>query len=68
MPLLDATATADDDGSVTIFAVNRSMDSGVQLECDLRDFGPLTLSEHILLRHDRETQRSGAETSAAPLR
>jgi len=52
VPALDATATLGDDGAVTLFAVNRDMDSPIELACDLRAFGDLTLSEHIVLRHD----------------
>lgn len=52
VPLLDAAATMDDAGGVTIFAINRSMDSEMALTCDLRDFGPLRLAEHIVLHHD----------------
>ena len=37
VPLLDATATFDEErGSVTIFAVNRSVDDDLELEVDLR--------------------------------
>ena len=52
VPLVDATATMDDDGSVTIFAVNRDMEEDIELACDLRGFGDLKLGEHILLHHD----------------
>ena len=52
VPLVDATATMDDDGSVTIFAVNRDMEEDIELTCDLRGFGDLKLGEHILLHHD----------------
>ena len=52
VPLVDATATMDDEGSVTIFAVNRDMEEDIELTCDLRGFGDLKLGEHILLHHD----------------
>ena len=52
VPLVDAAATLGDDGSLTIFAVNRSMDSDIQLECDLRAFGELKPVEHIVLHND----------------
>lgn len=52
VPLLDATATMDDDGHVTIFAINRSMTEDLDFHCDLRDFGELVLEEHIELHHD----------------
>ena len=52
VPVVDATATMDDDGNVTIFAVNRDMAEDVLLTCDLRAFGDLKAAEHIVLHHD----------------
>ena len=52
VPLVDAAATLGDDGSVTIFAVNRDLKDDITLECDLRAFGDLTPEEHIVLHHD----------------
>jgi len=52
VPLVDATATLADDGSVTIFAVNRDMNEPIELDCDMRAFGDLKIEEHIVLHHD----------------
>ena len=52
VPLADAAATLGDDGSLTIFAVNRSLSEDITLDCDLRAFGPLKPVEHIVLHHD----------------
>ena len=52
VPLVDATATLGDDGSVTVFCVNRDMKEDFCLDLDLRSFGELRLEEHILLHHD----------------
>ena len=52
VPLLDATAVLEDDGSVTLFAVNRDPKEAIELTCDLRAFGKLMPAEHILLHHD----------------
>lgn len=52
VPLIDATATLGDDGSVTVFCVNRDLKEDFSLEIDLRAFDSLRLSEHILLHHD----------------
>ena len=52
VPTVDATATMDDDGSVTVFAVNRDLAEDAALDIDLRDFGGMRLAEHILLHHD----------------
>ena len=52
VPLVDAAATLAEDGSVTIFAVNRDMAEAIELACDLRAFGALRVVEHIVLHHD----------------
>ena len=52
VPYVDAAATLAEDGSVTIFAVNRSLEEPFELDGDLRAFGNLRLAEHILLHHD----------------
>ncbi|MBQ6173028.1 MAG: alpha-N-arabinofuranosidase [Clostridia bacterium] len=51
VPFVDAAATADDDGNVTIFAVSRSTDEATELTGDLRAFGDLRVAEHIVLTH-----------------
>ncbi len=51
-PVLTTAAVADDNGAVTLFAVNRSLDQELELNADLRSFAPLTCKEHIVLRHD----------------
>ena len=52
VPELDATATMAEDGSVTIFAVNRSMTDAIELSADLRDFDGLAHVEHTVMHHD----------------
>jgi len=52
VPLVDAAATLGDDGSVTIFALNRDMTEDITLDCDLRAFPGLVSEEHIVLHHD----------------
>lgn len=52
VPYIDAMATLEADGSVSIFCVNRDMEEDFNLEIDLRSFGDLQLSEHIVLHHD----------------
>ncbi len=52
VPLINAAATRGDDGSVTVFCVNRDLTEDFVLDIDLRAFGGLTLQEHILLHHD----------------
>ena len=52
VPLVDAAAVTGDDGSVTIFALNRDMQEDIMLNCDLRAFPGLKIGEHIVLHHD----------------
>jgi alpha-N-arabinofuranosidase len=52
VPYIEATATLEDDGSVTVFAVNRDSEEDTVLDIDLRAFGELRIAEHILLHHD----------------
>ena len=52
VPLVDAAGVLGDDGSLTVFAVNRDTKDAIPLECDLRAFGKLKIEEHIVLHHD----------------
>ncbi len=63
VPLLDAAATLGDDGSVTLFAVNRDGAEDIALSADLRAFGPLRVAEHSVLHHD---DVKAVNTEAAP--
>ncbi len=64
VPVIDAAATMDEQGNVTIFALNRDMQEDVALSCDLRAFGALRLAEHIELHHD---DVKAVNTEDAPL-
>ena len=52
VPDVDCAATLEADGSVSIFAVNRSLDEDYVLDMDLRSFGAFTKIEHTVLHHD----------------
>ena len=52
VPLVDAAATMDENGNVTLFFVNKDMAEDVEMTVDLRDFGTFTKVEHSLLHHD----------------
>ena len=52
VPTLDATAVQRDDGSLTVFCVNRDLAEDCLLTLDLRSFGPLRMREHLVLHHD----------------
>jgi alpha-N-arabinofuranosidase len=43
---------SDDEREITIFAVNRSQHSLMELECNLNNMGELELIEHIVLEHE----------------
>jgi alpha-N-arabinofuranosidase len=62
VPFVDASAILADDGSLTIFAVNRSNNNDVQLYCDLRSFGALHFKEQIILHHD-DIKATNTETA-----
>ena len=52
-PLLTATATLEEEaGTLTLFAVNRSLDQNLALEVDVRGCGALQVIEHLVLAHD----------------
>ena len=52
VPLIDSTAVMGDDGSVTVFCVNRDTVEDCELSIDLRAFDKLRFAEHIVLHHD----------------
>ena len=68
VPLIDATATQGDDGSVTVFCVNRDLAEDFALDLDLHGFGKLRLAEHILLHHDdvKAVNTEDAPNTVAP--
>ena len=52
MALFAGFVTVEEDGSVSLFCVNRDMEADFTLEVDLRSFGALCVKEHMLLHHD----------------
>ncbi len=52
VPVMDAAATMDEAGNVTIFAVNRDLEEGCVLDCDFRSFGSFSGMTHSVLHHD----------------
>ena len=52
VPYIDAAAAMDEDGNVTVFAVNRDTEEGCALEIDLRCFDGLSVTEHILMHNE----------------
>ena len=52
VPDADAAAVLGEDGSLTVFAVNRCLDEDMELKLDLRSFGELRFVRHSVLHHD----------------
>ena len=74
VPLIDSTAVMGDDGSVTVFCVNRDTAEDCELSIDLRAFDKLRFAEHIVLHHDdvkavntEEHPDNVAPTAGAPV-
>ena len=52
VPMVDAAATVDENGGVTIFAVNRDLTEDACLSVDLRAFKSFTRMKQTTLHHD----------------
>lgn len=53
IPVLDATAVLDQEqGALTIFAVNKDQAGALEFTCDLRGFAEYTVTEHLVLEHE----------------
>lgn len=64
IPHLESIAVHNEEqGEVTIFAVNRHLDEALPFEADLRSFGASSLIEHLVLEH---TDLKAVNTAAHP--
>jgi len=62
VPYLEAIAVhREEQGELTLFAVNRSVDEPLHLECDVRGFPGMRVIEHLVLEHD-DPKASNTET------
>lgn len=53
MPYLESIAVHQEEtDELTIFAVNRSTEQSLQLECDIRSYDNMRVVEHLVLEHD----------------
>ncbi len=52
VPFIDAAAAMDEEGNVTVFAVNRDIEDDYEIKFDLRSFEGLSRIEHIYLHND----------------
>lgn len=51
-PYLDSVCTMnEEDGTLTIFAVNKDLENSMELTCDIRQFEGYQVKEHIVLTH-----------------
>ena len=51
-PFLDCVMTMDEEKeTVTVFAVNKSLDEDMELSCDLRQFAGYQVKKHVVLTH-----------------
>ena len=67
-PYLDSVCVWDEEkDTLTIFAVNKSLDEDMEVSCDLRQFEGYKIVEHIVLNNDdlqaTNTERSEEHTS-----
>jgi alpha-N-arabinofuranosidase len=66
VPVLDAVATHSE-GAVTVFAVNRSVDSELTLDVDLRGFPGLRVAEAVTLSNPDHTWTATADDATSVL-
>jgi alpha-N-arabinofuranosidase len=68
VPLLESTAVYNEENEqLTIFAVNRDLQDGLHLECDIRNFEGFRVVEHIVFENDDLKQTNSAKgTPVAP--
>ena len=52
-PYLDAVVVEnEEDQTLTVFAVNKSLDESMEMVCDLRQFADYRVTRHIVMKHD----------------
>ena len=52
VPVVDGVAVATEGGGVSIFCINRDLKEDAVMDMDLRSFGDLRMSEHIVMHND----------------
>ncbi len=64
VPYLDsAVVWNEENDEIVIFSVNKSFEEDMELACDLRQFGDVSIKEHIVLSHEN---LKAENTEAAP--
>ncbi len=70
VPYLDSIAVLNEESDeLTVFAVNRNLEGGLEFDCDLRGFNDYTVTEHIVLTHDdlKATNTARQPNSVIPI-
>jgi alpha-N-arabinofuranosidase len=63
-PYLDAVVVEnEEDETLTVFAVNKSLDESMEMVCDLRQYPDYAVTRHIVLSHE---DMKAVNTEAAP--
>lgn len=67
-PTLAASCVENEDGTLTVFAINRSLDQDMDLRLVLRAFPELHFQSHLVLRHDdlKATNTESAPENVTP--
>ena len=52
VPYLDSVVLENDEETLTVFAVNKSLDEEMELVCDLRQYADYEVSRHIVMNND----------------
>ena len=52
VPYLDLAVTFNEEDQLTLFAVNRDMEQGMEMAVDLRQFEGFAVEEHIVMYHE----------------
>ena len=68
VPYLDAGAVMNDNGDITVFAINRSLDETLPVEIDMRGFGSYNIEKHIVLESEnaKDTNTEECPNRVAP--
>ena len=51
-PYLDAVVVENDENTLTVFAVNKSLDEDMEIVCNMRQFDKYNVTRHIVLTHE----------------
>lgn len=67
MDSIHSVAVENDNGEITVFAVNRNISEDLEVEIDLRSFGDVEVIEHIQYAHENKKETNSATNNIAPV-